>query len=246
MDALPKTVVVIPSFNEARRLNPSAFKRALVGRDWLHLLFVNDGSTDETASLLERLRSEHPDRVTVLELETNRGKAEAVRRGLVRAFEEAPEVVGYWDADLSTPLHELDDLLEHLVRDNLDLVLGSRVRLLGRSIERTPLRHLVGRGFATMASVALRLPVYDTQCGAKLLRATPELAEVLGTPFRTHWVFDVELLARLHDPGRWRVAEHPLGTWHDVAGSKIRPTDALVALVDLAKIFGMVRKRGRR
>lgn len=242
MDALPKVVVVVPSYNEARRLDLAAFERAVGDRDWLSLLFVDDGSTDETAVVLEGLRDDLPSRVAVHRLPENRGKAEAVRRGLLRAMDETPDVVGYWDADLSTPLDELDGMLERLVTEDLDLVLGSRVRLLGRTIERNPIRHLVGRGFATAASLALRLPVYDTQCGAKLLRVTPELAQVLSEPFCTRWVFDVELLARLSDPERFRVAEHPLRTWRDIPGSKLRPLDALGALADLATIARLVRK----
>ena len=107
-------------------------------------------------------------------------------------------------------------------------VLGSRVKLLGRSIERHAWRHYLGRFFATIVSELLRLPVYDTQCGAKMFRATDALRRVLERPFTTSWLFDVEILARfiaLEKGGTTaasdRLYELPLNEWRDVAGSKL-------------------------
>ncbi|MDQ1419024.1 MAG: hypothetical protein QOJ52_986, partial [Acidimicrobiaceae bacterium] len=76
-------------------------------------------------------------------------------------------------------------------------MLGSRIARLGSTIERTARRHLLGRVFATAASVALGCQVYDTQCGAKVFRVTPALTVALQRPFRSAWAFDVELQSRL-------------------------------------------------
>ena len=147
---------------------------------------MNDGSRDATLSILQALRSRFPDRIRVLDKQPNGGKAEAVRHGMLHAIDSgACEITGFWDADLATPLAQIPDLTEVLLRDaHLTMVFGARVRLLGRNIHRQPVRHYLGRCFATTAAVLLRLPIYDTQCGAKLFRATPELREVLAAPFQ--------------------------------------------------------------
>jgi dolichyl-phosphate beta-glucosyltransferase len=181
----------------------------------------------------------------IVALERNSGKAEAVRRGVLDALSRSPDAVGFWDADLATPLSELPAFVEILESQRaIEIVIGSRVKLMGRVIERRTWRHYTGRLFATAASVALDLPVYDTQCGAKLFRATPLLARVFDRPFRARWVFDVEILARFMelDPrGPDHVArslvELPLGKWVDVHGSKLRAADFARSAVDLATIY---------
>lgn len=242
-------VVVIPCFDEERRLDPRALLE-LTTPESLRLLLVDDGSTDRTLLLLRELEASSPT-IDVLALGTNRGKAEAVRRGLLRAIEEGATIVAYYDADLSTPPAELRRLIQTLEgRPDLSLVMAARVRLLGREIERRAHRHYLGRVFATFASLSLALPVYDTQCGAKALRVTPTLRAALARPFRSTWAFDVELLGRLLYPGEdvepmplAGIIEVPLRSWHDVAGSKIGPVDMWRAAVDLAHVARETRRR---
>ena len=193
---LPATehcVIVIPCYNEAKRFRFDEYERFLRGRESgnIRLLFVNDGSRDETLSILEALRVKFPTRVCVLDQQPNRGKAEAVRSGMLHVIaSDQAKITGFWDADLATPLAQIKDFLELMVANSdLNLVFGARVRLLGREIHRQPLRHYLGRCFATTVSLLLRLPIYDTQCGAKLFRITPELTQVLAQPFHSRWIF---------------------------------------------------------
>ncbi len=241
----PQTLVVIPCFNEAQRLAPEAFLEFLRGNSDIGFQFVDDGSADGTKNVLADLCRQQPDRASVLSLAQNSGKAEAVRRGLLEACGSGAQYVGFWDADLSTPLAEIPLFLRVLEEHNYVMVLGARVQLLGKHIDRRARRHYSGRLFATCASLVLRIPVYDTQCGAKILRVNPQLLEVLATPFLSNWIFDVELIARLqeqHCPGRpeeiqSRLYEKPVERWTDVAGSKLRLRDFARAFVDLWRIY---------
>jgi glycosyltransferase involved in cell wall biosynthesis len=237
--------MVVPCYDEADRLLPDAFARACRELPGLHFLFVDDGSRDGTLPLLRELAAKDPERLAVLALPENRGKAEAVRAGVREAFARGHDYVGWWDADLATPLEEIARFVAALeAAPEREIVFGARIQMLGRAIERSALRHYAGRVFATAASQTLGLPVYDTQCGAKLLRGTPALAALFDEPFRSGWVFDAELLARLirarrrqgGRPAADAVLEVPVLAWRDVPGSKVRPLDFVRALIELVRI----------
>lgn len=239
------TVLIVPCYNEAARLDGDAFLRGLDAVPGLALRFVDDGSTDGTLEVLEAVRRRRIDRIAITRCARNGGKSEAVRQGVLAALRDgAPRYVGYWDADLATPLDEVPRFVARLEeRPEVRVVLGSRVRLLGHRIKRKASRHVFGRGFATTVSTMLSLHVYDTQCGAKLFRVVPGLADAFGAPFMSRWVFDVELLVRLME--QWDadgieaadvVVEQPLASWEDVAGSKVTLTDAVRAIGEVAAI----------
>ncbi|MGE3886226.1 MAG: glycosyltransferase [Vicinamibacterales bacterium] len=246
---VPRIVIAVPCYNEAHRLRPAAFVEALADWPGLSLVFVEDGSTDGTRNLLKQLVDTCGPAASVLPLDCNHGKAEAVRQGILLAFEQSPDFVGYWDADLATPLDALGDFLAVFEkRPEVDIVMGSRAQLLGRRIDRDPLRHYFGRLFATAAALALGIPVYDTQCGAKLFRSCERTLEPFARPFETRWTFDVELLARYLDlegdsgSGESRLYEVALRHWNDVPGSKVRPWDLPRGLFEL---WGIHRGRSR-
>jgi hypothetical protein len=176
---------------------------------------------------------------------------------MLDALATGADFVGYWDADLATPLNALSKFLQLMDdRPDIDVVLGSRVKLLGRSIERHAWRHYLGRVFATLVSQLLRLSVYDTQCGAKMFRASDELRGVLADPFRTAWLFDVEILARLIAASprgtadvAQRLYELPLDEWRDVPGSKLTRAAyarAATSIFTLYREYGAVLDRQSR
>ena len=247
------TALVVPCYDEAARLPTSEFQDFVRKTPEICLVFVDDGSRDATPERLLEVARAAPDRVQVVTLASNRGKAEAVRVGLLHALELEPAYVGYWDADLSTPLAtslEFRALLE--ARPEIELVQGARVALMGRSIERRALRHYVGRVAATAIALVLGLRVYDTQCGAKLLRVTPALEALLAEPFVAGWIFDVEILARLIQTWGSRaraeqaIYEFPLERWHHVPGSKVGAGDYLRAALGLLRIHRRFLRKGFR
>jgi dolichyl-phosphate beta-glucosyltransferase len=248
----PPITIVVPCYNEAQRLAVSKFHEFVAEHPEVSFLFVNDGSTDVTLRVLRELHAANPRQYDVLDLPKNQGKAEAVRCGMLQAFERSGSYVGYWDADLATPLSELPRFIAAL-QDNpqRDICFGSRVRLLGRSIDRRAARHYLGRMFATVASFVLDLAVYDTQCGAKLFRVKERTRALFATAFSVNWTFDVELIARVQaqtataaraGDAHERIYELPLNQWHDVAGSKVRATDFLTGIFEMLRIY---RKYGR-
>lgn len=240
------TTIVVPCYNEASRLPSETYLEFLDSRVDVRFLFVDDGSTDDTQGVLRQLCDSSSGRCEFLHLPENQGKAEAVRRGVLHALETDASLVGFWDADLATPLREIPVMAAVFEdRPKVLMVAGSRVRLLGRDVDRDPFRHYAGRLFATVVSLMLDAPVYDTQCGAKLFRSCSTVENLFREKFITQWIFDVEILARLRQaigPAAWSqpgdlVYECPLQTWHDVSGSKVRPQDFLHAPLDLLAIY---------
>lgn len=200
--------------------------------------------------MIDAAANRHPGRIAALHNETNLGKGEAVRRGVLHVAGLA-EYVGYWDADLSTPLEIIPDLLAELERRGARLVMGARVKAAGSEIVRTPWRHYPGRVFATLASLVTGRGFYDTQCGAKLFRRDI-IPVCFSEPFLSRWCFDVEVLLRLlaedgiddvNTPGS-EVIEVPLQRWIDSGDSRLTAADVPRMAADLARIWVRYRLRG--
>ena len=219
-----KTIIIIPCYNESDRLEFDKFKQFLEQHEEFSFIFVNDGSSDNTGDLLREFCANCP-RADLFEFATNCGKAEAVRQGMLLAQTYQADFIGFCDADLATPLDEFPRMLAS-IDETTFFVSGCRVMRLGSTIVRKKMRHIIGRIFATAASLHVDLPVYDTQCGAKIYNSRV-ISSVFQRSFVTKWFFDVEILRRLINLyGREQVVQHsieyPLHCWIEKGGSKLR------------------------
>ena len=234
--------LIIPCYNEEKRLDLKAYSQSLDQKPEVSILFVDDGSKDKTLKLITELQHDFPQRVEYISLPQNQGKAEAVRAGMLHAIKtkEEAQVLGYIDADLATSIDEAASLTRFFSRnDNYHMIFGSRVLMVGTEISRKWHRHYIGRIVATLISRVLHLQVYDTQCGAKIFRRG--LADfVFQEPFLSKWLFDVEIFARIlcknETFGQKVMKEVPLRRWVDKGQSKVSALYGFRLLYDLGRI----------
>ena len=245
-----ETILIIPCYNEQARLKSRLFSDFLTKHPAFGLLFVNDGSKDQTMIYLQKLARENFGRVAVFDSERNFGKAESVRRGVEAIFSTNHPIkfFGYWDADLATPLEASIDFLKVLNEDkNLVMISGARIKLFGSNISRKLTRHYLGRIFATAVGIVLNIEYYDTQCGAKLFRVCDISRYVFKQKFISKWIFDVEIILRInfsadHNDGLM-MREVPLNVWIERGHSKVKSTDFFKSWFDLLKIWFWYKTR---
>ena len=238
-----KVVIIIPCYNEADRLDTNKFIDYLSQNTHLHFIFVDDGSTDNTSKIINQLISKYNSLVSLLTNETNKGKAESVRLGVIESYKMNPDYIGFLDADLAAPIEEIDNLLKIVKKDKTkEVVFASRIQLIGSEIKRNYFRHFIGRLFATCVSLLLKIRIYDTQCGAKMF-SRKICNDIFSEKFVSPWLFDVELFARLLNVyGMEKTihmsCEHPVSKWRDIDGSKVKLIFFLKAPFEL---FNIVR-----
>jgi glycosyltransferase involved in cell wall biosynthesis len=216
-------------------------------------IFVNDGSTDDTQRVIHEFATQP--NAQALELTKNSGKAEAVRQGLLHALNARTNTdptnwVGFIDADTSFSPEEIPrflQLAESLSsnKSQIEAIWAARVALLGRDIHRTAFRHYVGRVLATAMNATVSQLPYDSQAGFKLFKNSPILTRSLSKPFKTRWLFDIELLQR------WQaitgkpmlIWEEPLNYWHHTEGSHVSAADSIQILKEIAFLYGQRRRK---
>lgn len=227
---MPELTVVIPCYNESRRLPPLfTLIAAERGRDW-EWLFVDDGSTDNTAEKIAEFASRHAERVTLLKQPQNFGKGRAVRDGILAA---KGDLVGFVDADLAaSPLEFARFLDDPELRENEELLLGIRVKTHDGMVKRLLYRHLMGRVFQTYTSLVTGLTVYDTQCGFKLMgrEAGRRIAEAMQCD---GFAFDVEMIMVACHQGLSMREE--MIHWEEKGDSRVRPKHIFLMARDILR-----------
>ena len=225
----PEISIIIPSYNEERRL-PETLERIAAyvrasGRE-VEILVVDDGSTDGTATVAESFGGKFG-ALRVISNGVNRGKGYSVRHGMLEA---RGRIVLFTDADLSAPIEEADKLFAAL--EKYDVAIGSRALDRGLiSAHQSPFREFAGIIFNTIVRLCLRLPFVDTQCGFKAFRREP--CRIIFEQQRIErFGFDPELLylARRHG---LRAVEIPVRWGHSPATKVSMFRDSLQMFLDV-------------
>lgn len=216
------TLLVVPCYNDVARL--SEFLPELVGGlpGRFRVLVSDDGSEEGEREALRELVGGLAGGgvgVEVVFAERNTGKGGAVMRGWGRG--EGCDLLAFVDADGAVGVGEVvraEEFLRSGEGEGVSALFGSRVKMLGRTVERSLGRHLSGRVFATLVSSLGGVPAYDTQCGLKIVRRGA-LERIGGYLECEGFAFDVELCLLLRRAGL-AIVEFPVD-WRDVPGSKV-------------------------
>jgi dolichyl-phosphate beta-glucosyltransferase len=226
--------VVIAAYNEERRL-PESLRRIsayLADKRLDHeIIVVDDGSTDRTTMMVEAM-SAHIPSLRSMRYQCNRGKGYALRTGVLAT---RGDVVLVSDADLSTPIEELETLWPILAAGRCEVAIGSRALSLSRIIKKQPWwRQGMGKVFNRVIRLMVMDDFSDTQCGFKLFAGV--IARKLFAEARVdRFAYDVEILALAKKNG-FRIAEIPI-RWLNAPGSKVHPIgDSLQMVLDLVRI----------
>ena len=206
--------VIIPAYNESGRIGTTLDSVDAYFRERgidVEIIVVDDGSTDDTVQIAQK-----HERITVISGGVNHGKGWAVREGMKRA---GGEIVLFTDADLATPIEEVERLFNAL-KNGSDIAVGSRMAK-PRLIEKYQpwYRVLLGQAFGFIVWMFFSIGVKDTQCGFKMF--TSKAAKMLAERMTVDgYTFDVEMLFLAKRMGL-KVAELPV-IWRDKPGSKLK------------------------
>jgi len=227
--------VVVPCYNEENRLEPTLsetlrYMETTFSKPF-EIVFADDGSTDATASILEKARASFSSiPIEIVRLARNEGKGGAVKAGVLQARGEKIIVM---DADFSIDVRETPKFLDAL--DSYDVVIGTKKHLLTRTLnkQKRP-RRFLGKGFTILTNFALGLTFTDITCGFKGFRAEAA-KDLFGRQTLKRWSYDSEILF-LGKTRKYRMAELPV-TWYHVEGSKVHVVkDTLRSFRELVRI----------
>jgi glycosyltransferase involved in cell wall biosynthesis len=234
MRSAPRLSIVIPAYNEAKRIRRTleSIQNYLDGQSWdAEVVVINDGSSDETSAIVESYCSQWA-ALRLIQNGGNRGKGFSVRNGALMA---QGDVILFTDADLSAPITEAPKLIDPIANGEYDVTFGSRAvdrSLIG--VHQSPFRETSGRIFNLFVRGLTGLPFKDTQCGFKAFRrgaAAPvfERQTIFG------FGFDAEILYIARKRGL-RLREIPV-RWDHVEGTTVRfLTDSCRMFLDLLHI----------
>mgnify|MGYP001330397209 CR=1 FL=1 len=225
--------VVIPAYNEEKRIGSSLTRvyEYLKKRDFdFEIIVIDDGSKDKTLNLLTEYSQKNPNLI-VLKNENNQGKGFSVKKGILKS---KGNIILFTDADLSTPIEEIDKLINYL-KEGYQIAIGSRALPESRiEIYQVWYRQLMGKAFNKIIRIILNLDYYDTQCGFKCFQRTAAL-EIFKSMKISGFSFDIEVLFIANHRGL-KIKEVPV-RWYNSPESKVKVVrDSSRMLWDILKL----------
>jgi CheY-like chemotaxis protein len=233
--------VVIPCYNEEKRLASDEFKQFVNSNLGYHLCFVNDGSEDNTLDVLHKLKKGSEGRISIYNCKENFGKAEAVRLGMLHLSKQQQfDYIGFLDADLSTNFEDFDALVDTIDASNFKIVSGSRITRMGAEIKKKSARAIISNAINFIIRKTLGMDFKDTQCGAKIM-TIDVIEDTFQTKFLTRWLFDVEIFMRMRkkyglEKAKTLLCEKPLNRWVHKDSSKVSYKDSFKILSQIVQI----------
>jgi len=230
--------LIVPLYNESKRFNSDYFD-SIYNKN-LDLIFVNDGSNDDTLIMIKNLSFKKH----IISYNENKGKGEAVRLGIKYAISKKYDLIGYLDSDGAFSSSSVIKLIDHAIIEfnsnkDLGMVIGSRINLSGRKIIRTKSRKIISMAVKIMLSLIIKNKPYDTQSGFKIIKNTKVLKDTVEKKFETSWFFDVELIEAIRR--KYEIYEIPVDNWADIKGSKLNYKNSIKILKELKKIIKLFR-----
>jgi len=227
--------IIIPVYNEEERIEPGlsdSIKCLISKLSWsFEIIFVNDGSTDKTLSILNNVKTRFNElAIKIISYQKNQGKGFAVKTGVLEASGRKIIVT---DADFSVSLEELPKFIDNL--DRFDIVIGTKKHLLTDTVkhQKAP-RRILGKGFTLLSNFILGLNYTDITCGFKGFKSDAAKF-IFSKQLMKRWSYDAETLF-LAGKFNYRVCELPV-KWRHIDGSKVSPFwDTLRSLKDLLAI----------
>lgn len=230
-------IVIIPCFNEEKRLDRHNFSKHILNNKNILFVFVNDGSSDKTVSVVNAIIS-NKENSKLVDFKSNSGKSEALRKSILHCFEKYDfKTIGYLDADLAVSIDDYLFVISHNKGNKISF--GSRIKLVNNTIERSPVRHIIGRFISTIVDTIFDLGIYDTQCGCKSFDKSI-IPMIFKEKFISRWLFDIEIFLRLRSHS-FKLSENcveiPLKSWNEIDGSKIPFSYSFGIWYDIYKIY---------
>ena len=240
---IEKYAIVVPCYNEEKRLPIENFLSFAKANENVILCFVNDGSKDNTLNVLRNLKSESNGNIWVYDLPINKGKSEAVRQGMLHVFQKSEVgLIGFLDADLATTAEEWLQMAVYKEQyPQFGAIVGSRIQRLGAAISRDNNRSVLSGIIKACIKILLKTKFQDTQCGAKIFNRNI-VPFLFNRSFYTPWLFDVEIFLRLQEKfGKTALAkgviEFPLMSWTEIGDSKLKFKDSIKIPMQLLNLY---------